>query len=157
MCMNRRLALTVAGATAVVVTAASGAMAANLSILGSDRSEPVGRLTAANVAELSVPAPAPRSASVGSDPAVDPTAASNAAEAGGTPTPTAPIPGRAVTGVTGSVAADPIPTPSVPGSGVSPSPTTTRPPVTTPTTPRRGEDREKEREKEREEGEDDDD
>lgn len=63
MCMNRRLALTVAGATAVVVTAASGAMAANLSILGSEPTEAAGRLTAANVAELSVPAdPVPSAA-----------------------------------------------------------------------------------------------
>ncbi len=69
-CMNRRLSLTIAGATAIVVTATGGAMAANVGILGSQPTEPAGRLTAANVVELSRPAPADGTVSVEAAPVV---------------------------------------------------------------------------------------
>ena len=55
MDMNRHLALTVAGAAAIIVTAASGAVAANVGILNAGASKPAGQLTAANVAELATP------------------------------------------------------------------------------------------------------
>ena len=50
--MNRRLALTFAGATAVVVTVAGGAMAANVGILSTTNQAPVGNLTAQSVEQL---------------------------------------------------------------------------------------------------------
>jgi hypothetical protein len=53
--MNRRLALTFAGSAAIVLTAGSAAVAANLGILTSASQEPVGQLDANTVAELSTP------------------------------------------------------------------------------------------------------
>jgi hypothetical protein len=53
--MNRRLALTFAGSAAIVLTAGSAAVAANLGILTSASHEPVGQLDANTVAELSTP------------------------------------------------------------------------------------------------------
>ncbi|MCX6509422.1 MAG: hypothetical protein NT081_01245 [Actinobacteria bacterium] len=54
--MNRHLALSIAGATAIFVTAASGAVAANVGILSVGASKPVGQLSAANVSKLTVAA-----------------------------------------------------------------------------------------------------
>jgi hypothetical protein len=51
--MKRRMALTFAGTAAIVLTAGSAAVAANLGILGSANQEPVGRLDANSVADLS--------------------------------------------------------------------------------------------------------
>lgn len=51
--MKRRMALTFAGTAAIVLTAGSAAVAANLGILGSANQEPVGQLDANSVAELS--------------------------------------------------------------------------------------------------------
>ena len=53
--MNRHLALTFAGATAIFVTAASGAVAANVGLLNVGASKPVGQLNAANVSQLATP------------------------------------------------------------------------------------------------------
>lgn len=53
--MNRHLALTFAGATAIFVTAASGAFAANVGLLNVGPAKPVGQLSAANVAQLATP------------------------------------------------------------------------------------------------------
>lgn len=49
------MALTFAGTAAIVLTAGSAAVAANLGILGSASNEPVGQLDASTVAELSGP------------------------------------------------------------------------------------------------------
>jgi hypothetical protein len=51
--MKRRMALTFAGTAAIVLTAGSAAVAANLGILGSANQEPVGQLDANSVADLS--------------------------------------------------------------------------------------------------------
>lgn len=56
--MNRRLALTVAGSTALVAITASAAVAANLGILTASSSSDVGQLDATRVAELAVATPA---------------------------------------------------------------------------------------------------
>jgi hypothetical protein len=53
--MKRRLALTFAGSAAIVLTAGSAAVAANLGILGAASKEPVGQLDANTVADLSAP------------------------------------------------------------------------------------------------------
>jgi hypothetical protein len=53
--MKRRLALTFAGSAAIVLTAGSAAVAANLGILSSASQEPVGKLDASSVAELTTP------------------------------------------------------------------------------------------------------
>ncbi len=50
--MKRRMALTFAGTAAIVLTAGSAAVAANLGILGSANQEPVGQLDANSVADL---------------------------------------------------------------------------------------------------------
>jgi len=159
--MNRRIALTVAGATAVVVTAASAAMAANVGILGSGPAQPAGRLTAANVAELAVPRPTQGAAIVG-DPSGP--AGSDVPTCAPTPCPSVPV-----TIPTTAGGADVAPSPgSSPAAGSSPSspsaPLTTvpgrpsSPPSTIPTPPttRRSDDREKEREREEREDEDED-
>jgi hypothetical protein len=57
--MNRHLALTFAGATAVLVTAATGAVAANVGILGSGSPKSVGNLSASSVVDLSKTTVAP--------------------------------------------------------------------------------------------------
>ena len=70
--MNRRLALTFAGATAAVVTVAGGAMAANVGLLSTTNEVPVGNLTAQGVEQLATrPAAevAPATAVVPVDPA----------------------------------------------------------------------------------------
>ncbi len=79
--MNRRLALTFAGATAIFVTAASGAVAANVGLLNVGSAKPVGKLTAANVSQLATPS------AVRAD-SVTPTA--GAADQSGAATPSAP-------------------------------------------------------------------
>ena len=56
--MNRRLALTVAGSTALVVITAGAAVAANLGILTASPNSGVGQLDATRVAELAVSTPA---------------------------------------------------------------------------------------------------
>lgn len=56
--MNRRLALTVAGSSALVVITAVAAVAANLGILSASPSSGVGQLDATRVAELAVATPA---------------------------------------------------------------------------------------------------
>lgn len=56
--MNRRLALTVAGSSALVVVTAVAAVAANLGILSASPSSGVGQLDATRVAELAVATPA---------------------------------------------------------------------------------------------------
>jgi len=53
--MKRRLALTFAGSAAIVLTAGGAAVAANLGILGTASQEPVGRLDANTVSDLSSP------------------------------------------------------------------------------------------------------
>ncbi len=88
--MNRRVALTLAGSAALVVTAASGAVAANLGILGAAADEPVGRLDANTVTELSSPVstvdPAvvtvEQPAAVGADQPTDTAPAATAAPSG---------------------------------------------------------------------------
>jgi len=54
--MKRRLALTFAGSAAIVLTAGSAAVAANLGILSSASSPAVGQLDAKTASELSTPA-----------------------------------------------------------------------------------------------------
>jgi hypothetical protein len=56
--MNRRLALTVAGSSTLVVVTAVAAVAANLGILSASPSSGVGQLDATRVAELAVATPA---------------------------------------------------------------------------------------------------
>lgn len=56
--MNRRLALTVAGSSALVVITAGAAVAANLGILTASPKADVGQLDATRVAELAVSTPA---------------------------------------------------------------------------------------------------
>jgi len=56
--MNRRLALTVASTSAIVVITAGAAVAANLGILSASPSTGVGQLDATRVAELAVATPA---------------------------------------------------------------------------------------------------
>ena len=56
--MNRRLALTVASTSAIVVITAGAAVAANLGILSASPSSGVGQLDATRVAELAVATPA---------------------------------------------------------------------------------------------------
>lgn len=55
--MNRRLALTVAGSSALVVVTAGAAVAANLGILTASSRSDVGQLDASRVAELAVATP----------------------------------------------------------------------------------------------------
>lgn len=50
--MERRIALSIATATAIAIAAGGAAFAANVGLLGSDKGDPVGELSAANVAEL---------------------------------------------------------------------------------------------------------
>ena len=57
--MNRHLALTFAGATAILVTAATGAIAANVGILGSGAPKSVGNLSASSVADFASTTVAP--------------------------------------------------------------------------------------------------
>jgi hypothetical protein len=61
--MNRRLALTVAGSSALVAITASAAIAANLGILAASPKAGVGQLDATRVAELAVSTPASIAAS----------------------------------------------------------------------------------------------
>jgi hypothetical protein len=56
--MNRRVALTVASTSAIVVITAGAAVAANLGILSASPSSGVGQLDATRVAELAVATPA---------------------------------------------------------------------------------------------------
>ena len=56
--MNRRLALTIASTSALVVITAGSAVAANLGILSASPSSGVGQLDATRVAELAVATPA---------------------------------------------------------------------------------------------------
>ena len=57
--MNRHLALTFAGATAILVTAATGAIAANVGILGSGAPKSVGNLSASSVVGFATTTVAP--------------------------------------------------------------------------------------------------
>lgn len=50
--MERRIALSIATAAAVAITAGGAAFAANAGLLGTDKADPVGELSAANVVEL---------------------------------------------------------------------------------------------------------
>lgn len=70
--MNRRLALTVAGSSALVVITAGAAVAANLGILSASPSSGVGQLDATRVAELAVATPASIEAIETTSPAVAP-------------------------------------------------------------------------------------
>lgn len=70
--MNRRLALTVAGSSALVVVTAGAAMAANLGILSASPSSGVGNLDATKVAELAVSTPASIEATKVADPTPEP-------------------------------------------------------------------------------------
>jgi hypothetical protein len=123
--MKRHLALTVAGAAAIFVTAASGAVAANVGILNVGSQKPVGALDAASVSELATP-PTVHPTTVTS-PATDLTVPveSGAPSTGGTSTtvahpsqPTVPSPGPAPV-------ADPSPAPTVTTSAPRPTETTT--------------------------------
>ena len=142
--MNRKFALTVAGATAVVVTAASGAMAANVGILGAGPTQPAGRLTAANVAELSVPTPR---AATSDGPSTYSVADGDSAPACA-PAPCAPTPTvTPSTVVSGSGSSAPMPgvasvspsSPTAPTITVPPG-HSSAPPVTVPAVPRRSDD-----------------
>jgi hypothetical protein len=70
--MNRRLALTVAGSSALVVITAGAAVAANLGILTASSGSNVGQLDATRVAELAVSTPASIDASRAALPVVSP-------------------------------------------------------------------------------------
>jgi hypothetical protein len=114
--MKRRLALTFAGTAAIVLTAGSAAVAANLGILSSASKEPVGQLSANTVADLSAPVTTVEPIVVTVDEIV--------------PVPVDPEPTTAA----GAVASDDDhEAPDVSSSGPQPRPTTVAP---TPTTVR---------------------
>lgn len=115
--MKRRLALTFAGTAAIVLTAGSAAVAANLGILSSASKEPVGQLDANTVSELSAPVTSIEPIVVTVDEIV--------------PVPVEPEPAA----VPAAVENDDHESSAVSGSGAQPMPTTVAP-TATPTTVR---------------------
>jgi len=122
--MKRRLALTVAGSSALVAITAGAAIAANLGILTASSSSNVGQLDATKVAELAVATPASIDARRTVLPVVEsaPVAQPVSSEPG--PIATPPTPAPASVG-TESVSVAEVPAVSTPPSG----------PVTTPPAP----------------------
>jgi hypothetical protein len=133
--MNRHLALTFAGATAIFVTAASGAVAANVGLLNVSAAKPVGQLNAANVGQLANTTTAAATAAGAPMVTITPGDASAPLAA------TGEVAGAAATGTLGGgSAASPTVSPSgVPlgasAASAAPATPTTAPGVSGPTTP----------------------
>ncbi len=133
--MNRHLALTFAGATAIFVTAASGAVAANVGLLNVSAAKPVGQLNAANVGQLANTTTAAATAAGAPMVTITPGDASAPLAA------TGEVAGAAATGTLGGgSAASPTVSPSgVPlgasAASAAPATRTTAPGVSGPTTP----------------------
>jgi hypothetical protein len=136
--MNRHLALTFAGATAIFVTAASGAVAANVGLLNVSAAKPVGQLNAANVGQLANTTTAAATAAGAPMVTITPGDASAPLAA------TGEVAGAAATGTLGGgSAASPTVSPSgvplgasgAPAASAAPATPTTAPGVSEPTTP----------------------
>ena len=153
--MNRHLALTVAGLSAVLVTAVSGTVAANVGLLNVGAEKPVGQLTAANVGQLVAPdsvlagrssTGAPGASGLGSETVVSidpnrpsPDAGTRNGLSGSAPSPKGDSAGLAVSAASASGLAPSDPSPR--GATVQGPPVTAGGPApSTPTTSRSSED-----------------
>ncbi len=124
--MKRRLALTVAGSSALVAITAGAAIAANLGILTASSSSNVGQLDATKVAELAVATPASIDARRAPLPVVDPApdAPVVVSQPSAISTPSTPAPAWAATQDVSASEAPAVTTPSVEPVTAPPVPST---------------------------------